>query len=240
MSGRIYLKHKPLDGSDTQFFELSATDVVEYSLTGGASSSPTEGRERISDFFIRDNKRLSIAGVLTNVQSYQKVSNEPEAGFSQKVAKTPEEFFERLEAIYDSGGIMDVIFGNKGEMLEDVVMEELRFERSVEVSNGYRVKISLAQIKVTSQAETIETVNLVTTNKEVAQRHAGVTEKSSSTARRVFISTEKSQAGGAQATADLTRYLTILQEAPIGLSTIELINPSITRNLIDGTSDTGI
>lgn len=166
----MYIK----DGNNV--FELTATTDVAFSYRGSVTNYPVEDGFANTDHYTIENTTLSMAGVITEV--IQLNNDSPKKG--QK------DYIEGLRALQLSRKPFTVFLDDKLKPFKNCLFTSFDATRTiVEGTSGWKVNLSIEQIRVENKAQ-VSLVKVETTTESsetsAASKDGGTNDKTGSTA----------------------------------------------------------
>jgi hypothetical protein len=128
---------------------LDATSTVQLTETGKTTSLPLETGEEVTDHYINNNTKISMAGVISTDKSSGNVTN-----------KTPEDYVRDIRTLKRSGRPFSVYFSDKLNPLTNCVFESISLSQSARngtrgASSSYKVTFTVKQIRVVKAAQVV-------------------------------------------------------------------------------------
>lgn len=188
----MYIK----DGNNV--FELTATTDVAFSYRGSVTNYPVEDGFANTDHYTIENTTLSMAGVITEVIHLN--NDSPKKG--QK------DYIEGLRALQLSRRPFTVFLDDKLKPFKNCLFTSFDASRSiVEGTSGWKVSLSIEQIRVENkaQASLVQVQSTSTTEsseKTSATKEGAVNDKAGATADKGTVSTREVRRGSLNAIGD--------------------------------------
>lgn len=140
MEDRFYIQ------SSFGVLELTATTEISVSTNNSVTKHKLESGVDVADHVVNENVTVTLNGVISDIKRYS-------SGNSDASSLNVQDYYNLLTQIRDSKQPFTVVYDVRFPALKNCVFTAVNKVRTSETGTGYRVTISITQLRLSERSE---------------------------------------------------------------------------------------